>query len=94
MSVHYQVFAKYQLTQGKPLLLGTSIFFTTSACTTIPLFEESVLSQYRIFQTLQMAKDYIAHLQKVYPHSTAQPPILDSGQKELFKGGPKRKKKK
>jgi len=87
MSLHYQVFANFQLTHGKPQLLSTSIFSTTSACTTIPLFENSVLSNYRIFQTLQMAKDYIAHLHKVYPDSQAKPPLLDSGQKELFIGG-------
>jgi hypothetical protein len=94
MSLHYQVFANFQLTQGKPQLLSTSIFSTTAPCATIPLFENSVLSNYRIFQTLQMAKDYIAYLHKVYPDSPAKPPLLDGGQKKLFKGGLKRNKKK
>ena len=84
MSVHYLVYTEYQLTHGKPQLLSTSIYSTTAACTTIPIFENSVLSHYRIFQTLQEAKNYIAHLHKVYPYSPAQPPILDSGQKDLF----------
>jgi hypothetical protein len=90
MSLHYQVFANFQLTHGKPQLLSTSIFSTTAPCTTIPLFENSVLSLYRIFQTLQMANNYIAHLKKVYSDSPAKPPLLDSGQKELFIGGTKK----
>jgi hypothetical protein len=84
MSLHFQVYAEFTLTQGKPQLVGTSIFSTTAACTTIPISGNSVLKHYRIFPTLKIAHSYIAYLHGVYPHSPALPPVLDGNQKELF----------
>jgi len=59
MSLHFQVYAKFELAQGKPQLLSTEIFSTTAAFSTLPIFENSVLCNFRIFPTLQNAKDYV-----------------------------------
>jgi hypothetical protein len=86
MSLHFQVYAQIKLNHGKPQLLKTSISSTTSAVTTIP-FNPSLVSSVqisRIFSTIKEAKSYIAYLQGVYKKSNVPPPILDSGQKELF----------
>jgi hypothetical protein len=86
MSLHFQVFAQFKLNHGKPQLLETSISSTTAAVTQWA-FNPSLVSSIaisRIFGTLQEAKSYIAYLRGVYKQTTAPPPILDSGQKELF----------
>jgi len=84
--LHFQVYADFSLSNGKPQLVSTSISSTNSACTTIPIypFEHTLLTISRIFPTLQMAKNYIAYLHGVYPHSPAPPPVLDGNQQELF----------
>jgi len=86
MSLHFQVYADFTITKGKPQLISTSISSTHSACTTIPIypFANTYLTISRIFPTLQKAKFYIAYLHGVYPHSPAPPPVLDGNQKELF----------
>jgi hypothetical protein len=87
MSLHFQVYADFTLTaHGKPQLVSTSIFSTRAACTTLPVFPyvSSNLSISRIFPTLQIANSYIDYLNGVYPDNTATPPVLDSGQKDLF----------
>jgi len=86
MSLNFQVYADFTITQGKPQLVNTSISSTHAACTSFPFhpFDYSFLTISRIFKTMQNAKSYIAFLHGVYPHSPAPPPVLDSGQKELF----------
>jgi len=86
MALHFQVYADFSLTQGKPQLAATSISSTRSACTDIPFYpyEHSCLTISRIFPTLQLAHSYIAYLHRVYPDSPAPPPVLDGGQQELF----------
>ncbi|MDR2597440.1 MAG: hypothetical protein LBC76_09010 [Treponema sp.] len=84
MSLHYQVFAKFQLSHGKPRLLSTAIFSTSAAFITLPLFENSALNFSRIFPTLKTANSYIEYLQKVHQYSPTTPPVLDNGQKYLF----------
>jgi hypothetical protein len=86
MSLHFQVYADFMLTNGKPQLASTSIFSTHAACTSWPImpYENSCLTISRIFHTLKNAQDYIAFLHGVYPHSPAPPPVLDSGQKDLI----------
>ena len=88
MSLHYQVYAEFTLTNGKPQLVGTSISSTRSGCTSFPFypFDFSLLEISRIFPTLEIAHSYIAYLHGVYPRSPAPPPVLDGGQKELFNG--------
>jgi hypothetical protein len=86
MSLHFQVYAQFKLNHGKPLLLETSIFSTTAAVTQWA-FNPSLVSSVaisRIFHTLKEAYSYIAYLRGVYPHNITPPPVLDSGQKELF----------
>ena len=87
MSLHFQVYADFTLTNGKPLLVSTAIYSTTAACTKWPILPNPYTSTTisRIFHTLKGAYSYIAYLHRVYPHSPAPPPVLDSGQKELFK---------
>jgi hypothetical protein len=86
MSLHFQVYADFTLTNGKPQLISTSISSTSSACTQIPFqpFPHRFLTISQIFPTLQMAKSYIAYLHRVYPNSPAPPPVLDGNQQELF----------
>jgi hypothetical protein len=86
MSLHFQVYADFILSNGRPQFVGSSISSTKTACTSLPFypFDHTVLTISRIFPTLQKAKSYIAYLHRVYPHSPAPPPILDGGQKELF----------
>ena len=87
MSLHYQVNTDYTLTHGKPSLTHITINTTKSAVTTIPLHQEntkSLLRTYRIFHTLQYAHLYIAHLCRVYSITLKTPPVLDSGQQDLF----------
>jgi hypothetical protein len=86
MSLHFQVYADFTITHGKPQLVKTSIYSTTAACTTIPInpYAHTLLTISRIFPTLQNAKSYIAYLHGVYTHSPATPPVLDGNQKELF----------
>jgi len=86
MSLHYQVYAVFTLTQGKPQLVNLSISSTRAACSPLPFCPSdfSYLTISRIFPTLQNAHSYIAYLQGLYPDSPAPPPVLVGGQKELF----------
>ena len=86
MSLHFQVYADFSLSRGKPQLLSASISSTHAACTSLPfgLYPATCLTTSRIFPTLQKAKSYIAYLHGVYPDSPAPPPVLDGGQKDLF----------
>jgi len=91
MSLHFQVYAEFTLTNGKPQLVSTAINSTHAACTALPFFpyESTYLTISRIFPTLRHANSYIAYLHGVYPsHGTcaspAPPPVLDGGQKDLF----------
>jgi len=86
MGLHFQVYADFVLTQGKPQLVSTAIYSTYDAITTLPIWPNpsSYLTISRIFPTLKLAHSYIAYLHGVYPHSLAPPPILDKGQQELF----------
>jgi hypothetical protein len=88
MAIHFQVYADFTLTNGKPQLVKTSIFSTTAAVTTIPILpnENSNLTISRIFHTSKNVYSYIAYLHGVYPCSPAPPPVLDSGQKDFFMG--------
>jgi hypothetical protein len=86
MSLHYQVYAEFTLTQGKPQLVSTVIYSTTAAITLFPICPSinSYLTISRIFPTLKNAYSYIAYLHGVYPASPAPPPVLDGNQQELF----------
>jgi hypothetical protein len=85
MSLHYQVYADFLLSNGKPQLVSTSISSTYAGCTSIPFSPfYKILTISRIFPTLQNAKSYIAYLHGVYPNSPAPPPVLDGNQQELF----------
>ena len=86
MSLHFQVYAEFSLTKGKPQLASTSILSTHAACTSWPVYpyETAYLTISRIFPTMRHAKSYIAYLHGVYKKSTAPPPVLDGGQKDLF----------
>jgi hypothetical protein len=86
MSLHFQVYAEFKLSNGKPQLISTSISSTYSACVQIPFnpYPHKLLTISRIFPTLQNAKSYIAYLHGVYPNSPAPPPVLDGNQQELF----------
>jgi len=84
-SIHYQVIAEIKLSHGKPQLVSTSLFTTSAACTALPVFENSVLIQSRIFPTLKSANSFIVSLYGAYPHSPAPLPLLDNGQKYFFK---------
>ena len=88
MSLHFQVYADFTLTKGKPQLVKTSIVTTTAAVTTIAIspYVGSYLTISRIFHTLDDAHGYIAYLHRVYKNSPALPPVLDSGQIDLFSG--------
>jgi hypothetical protein len=85
--LHFQVYGEFTLTRGKAQLIKTSISSTYAACTSIPFcpYANTLLTISRIFPTLKNANSYIAYLHRVYPHSPAPPPVLDGGQKELFK---------
>jgi hypothetical protein len=84
--LHYQVYAEFAFFKGKANLINTSISSTYAACTSIPFrpYEHTSLTLSRIFHTLPQAHTYSAYLHGVYPTSTAKPPVLDGGQKELF----------
>ena len=86
MSLHFQVYADFTLTKGKPQLVRTSISSTRAACTYFPFLPNPAthLTISHIFPTLHLAHSYIAYLHGVYPDSPAPPPILDGGQQELF----------
>jgi hypothetical protein len=86
MSLHYQVYSDFTLTNGKALLINTAIFSTTAACTTVPFYpyENNFLTTSRIFPNLEEAQSYIGYLHLIYPDSPAPPPVLYNGQKELF----------
>jgi len=86
MSLHFQVYADFTFTYGKPQLISTSISSTHAACTTFPIypFDHTYLTISRIFPTLQNANSYIAFLHGVYKDSPAPLPVLDGGQKEFF----------
>jgi len=88
MSLHFQVYATFTLTKGKPHLVSTAIYSTYAACTTLPIYPNpaSYLTISRIFPTLKLAHTYIAYLHGVYPHSPALPPVLDNGQQDFFQG--------
>jgi hypothetical protein len=89
MSLHYQVYVEFSLAHGKPQLVRTSIYSTHAACTLWPIapYYHTYLITSRIFESLQEAKFYIANLKRVYKKTQIPPPVLDSGQKELFSGG-------
>jgi len=84
--LHFQVYAEFTRTNGKPQLFSTSISSTHSACSLFPFcpFTHTTLTISRIFPTLVIAKSYIAYLHRVYPDSPAPPPVLDGNQQELF----------
>jgi hypothetical protein len=86
MSLHFQVYADFVLINGKPQLLGTSIYSTQSACSSLPFcpIENFNNTISRIFPTLEISHSYIAYLQGLYTDSPTTPPVLDSGQTELF----------
>jgi hypothetical protein len=85
MALHYQVNTDYKLTHGKPSLIDLSLNSTKSAITTIPVMSDfSMLKTYRIFRTLNEAQNFIVYIKGVYKTYTAPPPVLDSGQKNLF----------
>jgi hypothetical protein len=86
MSLHFQVYADFSLTMGKPQLVNLSISSTHAACSHFPFcpLDYSYLTISRIFPTLKIAHSYIAYLQGIYPQNPAPPPVLDSGQIELF----------
>jgi len=86
MSLHFQVYAEFTLTKGKPQLGSMSISSTRAGCTRLPFypFDYSLLTISRIFPTLKKAHSYIAYLQGLYSDSPAPPPVLDGGQKDLF----------
>jgi hypothetical protein len=87
MATNYQIISNFTLTNGKPLWVKSEIFSTKAACTFQPFrpYPEKCLTISYIFPTMQLVHSYIAHLRKMYPHSPAPPPVLDSGQQELFK---------
>ena len=84
-ALHYQVYAEFFLTNGKPSLFNLEICSTRAACTTffVTPLNLSVLKFSRIFPTQKSAYSYISYLQALYK-STAPLPILDSIQKKLF----------
>jgi len=86
MSLHFQTYAEFALINGKPQLVSTEISSTHAACTSIPFnpYPQKILTLSYIFPTEKMARSYIAHLHKVFPHSPAPPPVFDSGQGFLF----------
>jgi len=86
MSLHFQVYAEFTLTKGKPQLVSASISSTHAACSPFPFYPSafSLLTISRIFPSLKNAHTYITYLQGLYPDSPAPSPVLDSGQKELF----------
>ena len=86
MSLHFQVIVDFSLSHGKPSLVHIAIYSTHAACTSFPFWPNpsTFLTISRIFPTLRLAHSYIAYHQALYPHSSAPPPLLDSGQKELF----------
>jgi len=86
MSLHYQVYADFTLTKGKPQLVNLSISSTRAGCSRLPFYPSdfSYLTISRIFPTLKIAHSYIAFLQGLYSDSPAPLPVLDSGQIELF----------
>ena len=86
--LHYQVYAEFFLTNGKPSLVKLELCSIRAACTAffvMPL-KLSVLKFSRIFPTQKIAYSYISYLQALYK-STAPLPVLDSNQNELFQGG-------
>ena len=87
MALHFQVIADFNLTNGRPSLVGLSLNSTSAACTLYPLPGSLVrfASNKHIFKTLKEAKSYISYLLRVYPNSPAPPPVLVGGQQELFK---------
>ena len=88
MALHFQVYAEFSLTNGKPSLVNLELCSTRTACTSffvMPL-NFSVLKFSRIFATQKIAHSYINYLQALYK-SAVPLPVLDSGQKELFQGG-------
>jgi hypothetical protein len=86
MSLHFQVFADFSLTNGKQQLVSTAIKSTHAACTSIPFspYRHTLLTISYIFPTLGIAQSYIAYLHGVYPDSPAPPPIVDGNQQDLF----------
>jgi hypothetical protein len=91
MSLHFQVYADFTLTHGKPQLVNTSISSTHSACTSLPFnpYAKKPLTISRIFPTLNLANSYIDYLHGVYKDSPAPPPVLDGEQLNLFQGATK-----
>jgi len=79
MSLHFQTYAEFSLTSGKPYLISTSISSTHAACTSIPFnpYPHKILTLSYIFPTEKIARSYIIHLHKVFPNSPAPPPVLD-----------------
>jgi len=86
MALHFQVYADFTLTHGKPQLIKTSIYSTKAGCSSIPFWPNpaTFLTISRIFPTLRLARSYITYLSRAYPDSPAPAPIFDEGQLNLF----------
>ena len=86
MALHFQVYADFAYSQGRRFLAGTSLYSTRSACNPFPFwpYENTCLTISRIFPSLCQARSYLAFLHGVYKYP-APLPVLDNGQKELFK---------
>jgi hypothetical protein len=87
MALHYQVTSDFSFTSGHPSLIGLSLNTTSTACTLWPVPGSLVrfASNSRIFHTLKEAHSYITYLMGRYPDSPVLFPVLDKGQKDLFK---------
>ena len=86
MATHYQVNTEFKLNHGKPLLKSVIYHNTKSAVTTLPIYSSfSCLKTYRIFHTLQEAKQYMNYLMNVYKNKNTSPPVFKCGQLNLFK---------
>jgi hypothetical protein len=88
MSLHYQVTSTFAFmhSTGRPSLIGLTLNSTFAACTSWPNQpnQGSFLTQARIFSSLKDAQSYIAYLQRIYKRCAVPPPVLDSGQLNLF----------
>ena len=86
MALHYQVIADFNLSDGRPSLIGLSLHSTLAACTKwpVPGSYTRFASNLRIFHTLKEAHSYVSYLIGIYPDSTVTLPILDKEQPELF----------
>ena len=85
MALHFQVIAEFTLTKGKPSLVNTVLYSTHAACTSWPFqpYKNIFLTTSQIFETLQLARSYIAYLYRVYK-KPVPPLVIDSGQQDFF----------